>query len=735
MAAVLDAVVGLRRLARAIERQHQERHLRGVLSGIASALLVLSLVLLALANAVAEERVGREESLQPIEASETQARLHVGNDSSVSVANQQVTVVVVVPASDDAPPPPGVRRWPAPGMVVASPQLLAVMDADGGRGQFGDVDGTIGDDGLVDPSELRLYVRPFADAVDLDDLTPSVGWLGDGVRVPLDSISLLNASRLADISILVLSSLGFGALVALFLARRVGGRQQLESETSLSLAGASAGQLAVLRVMSAGRYLMAGAVGAAGVVALLCTVQFSLPWLSFVSDPAAYRARPVGVALAVGAGVLLSVLVAGAPSLTRPRRMRGRTAAREEQPTRWVWAFSIGAGLAILGPVIADAALVRVLCYLVGVGLVMLGLPAVIARLTATIGRAVADRSARTGSAGGIVAGRYLQRRPRSVARVAAPACLALLFVGQAHLWTGQLSAQYLDGEQVQARVGGSVLTATIGAPPDGLARFLGALPDGVGHLWVSTIPPGDPPGSPGQTRVGGTCANLQILRLPCPTAGPAPLGDISVQRTADLISGTAGSEVVVVERVTTSPAAQDPPPQLVIFSADGTKLPHGELQRLGFATVQGGLDLEPLGASWVGGGHVPYVRAGWVSFYGAIAAAVLLLVSAGGLAAEARSRAERLAGIAATFGSTRWRLTYVALDVALPVVLSAALGAASYLLLPLGFQYESGVLRPSPVLAVVALTVSVVVAVVLAGLTAHHIRSDARDWRPGAVT
>ncbi|MGL4744616.1 MAG: hypothetical protein ACRCXL_09570 [Dermatophilaceae bacterium] len=742
MATEVMPIAGLQRVARAVERQHKERRLRAAMSGIAAATLILAVVLLVLAHAVGQERAERSQALRPVAAGEDAPRLHVGSAVFPSVAQEQVTVQVVVPTSDDVPPPPGVQRWPAPGNVVASPRLLELMDADGGRRQFGDVDGVISDDGLIEPSELRLYVRPSAETADVSVLDPASGWSGDAGRERLyyPSLALADAFPTVDAAILVAATLGFGALASLFLARRVGARQQLESESNLRLAGASAVQLAMFRVMSAARYVLGGAVAAACVVAVLCTVQFSLPFVSFVSDPAAYRAWPAGVALSFVAGLALCLAVVAAP-VFRGRPGSG-VSAREERPAWWVWVFVAGAGLAMFGPIVAKTGMSRSVSYLLGVGLVMVGLPAVIALVTAIAGRSIAGRSVRVGSAGGIVAGRYLQRRPRTVARVAAPACIGLLFVGQAQLWTGQLSDQYLNGVQVQARVGGSALTASRSASPDELTAFVRALPDDVGHVyvWVAPPRPGEPPGSPGQTRVGGTCADLQTLGLPCPSSGPVPLGEVPLPRTSDVIEQTVGLDNIVIERVVierldaASERVSGPGGQLVIFSVDGENLARGELQRLGFATVQGGIGLEPLAQSWVGGGHRVYIAARWVSLYGAAAVALLLLVSAGLLAAEARSRAERLAGVAATFGSTRWRVVYVAVDVALPTVLSATLGSVCYLVLPFGFQSD-GLLNPSTSFAVSAAAASVVVAASLAGVTAHYIRTAARDWRPGAAT
>lgn len=96
------------------------------------------------------------------------------------------------PEDDDAPLPPGVNQQLAPGDLVVSPALADLLASDDGaalQGRWGDrVVGTIGDDGLTGPEELRFYlgtdqltvatatrIQSFGGAESLDeDLDPAL---------------------------------------------------------------------------------------------------------------------------------------------------------------------------------------------------------------------------------------------------------------------------------------------------------------------------------------------------------------------------------------------------------------------------------------------------------------------------------------------------------------------------------------------------------------------------------
>lgn len=89
-----------------------------------------------------------------------------------------VTVVAVIPASDSVPPPPGLPRWPEKGEVWVSEQLERI-DPDGRVASiYGQIAGTIGDEGLVSPTEILMYTNPDSPRLNLDAFYQVTGYLG-----------------------------------------------------------------------------------------------------------------------------------------------------------------------------------------------------------------------------------------------------------------------------------------------------------------------------------------------------------------------------------------------------------------------------------------------------------------------------------------------------------------------------------------------------------------------------
>jgi hypothetical protein len=85
-----------------------------------------------------------------------------------SVGSRPVSVLFLHPLTPKAPVPAGVSRWPEPGEVLLSPELLRTGRSEGILTRYGSFAGTITADGLVTPSERIAYVR-VADAPPKDD--------------------------------------------------------------------------------------------------------------------------------------------------------------------------------------------------------------------------------------------------------------------------------------------------------------------------------------------------------------------------------------------------------------------------------------------------------------------------------------------------------------------------------------------------------------------------------------
>jgi hypothetical protein len=158
---------------------------------------------------------------------------------------------LVQPEGDRAPLPPGVTRMPAPGEMVASPALAALLSsADGAllRGRWNErVVGTIGPAGLVGPAEYAFYLGSDRLTEDSAARISSFGNPSPDEGIP--EVLLL----LAAVGLVVLL-----VPVAVFLATavRFGGEARDRQLAALRLVGASA---ATTRRIAAGETL-AGAV-------------------------------------------------------------------------------------------------------------------------------------------------------------------------------------------------------------------------------------------------------------------------------------------------------------------------------------------------------------------------------------------------------------------------------------------------------------------------------------------
>jgi uncharacterized membrane protein YhaH (DUF805 family) len=255
------------------------------------------------------------------------------------------------PEDDDAPLPPGVTQQLAPGEVVVSPALAELLASDDGaalQGRWGDqVVGTIGDEGLAGPEELRFYLG--TDQLTANSVTVDRVQSFGGAETPdegLDAILLLLV--LVGMVVLLLP-------VAIFIstAVRFGSENRDRRLAAVRLVGAD---VAMTRRIAAGETL-AGAVGGLAVGTLLFlsigrVAGYAVPAeLSFY--PADLRPVPVLAALTVVLVPVTTVLVtlsALKQVLVEPLGVVRRSS---EHHRRFWWRLLVPvAGLALLTPLI-----------------------------------------------------------------------------------------------------------------------------------------------------------------------------------------------------------------------------------------------------------------------------------------------------------------------------------------------------------------------------------------------
>jgi uncharacterized membrane protein YhaH (DUF805 family) len=335
---------------------------------------VTMLLLAASIPTVLDAREARAQARSVAEAQE----LTVGEPSALTqevrsmYREDPLVGLVIQPEGEDAPLPPGVEQQLAPGDVVVSPALADLLASDDGaalRGRWGDrVVGTIGDEGLTGPEELRFYLG--TDQLNTANATrvQSFGW-AETIDEGFDPVMTLLV--LVGMVVLLLP-------VAIFVstAVRFGSENRDRRLAALRLVGADVG---MTRRIAAGETL-AGAAGGLAVGALLFLVIGQVagsavpPSMSFF--PEDLRPDPVLAALTVvlvPATTVLVTLSALKQVLVEPLGVVRRSSVRRRR-FWWRLVFPV-VGLALLSPLASglDDALLSQAMVVAGLIFVLVG--------------------------------------------------------------------------------------------------------------------------------------------------------------------------------------------------------------------------------------------------------------------------------------------------------------------------------------------------------------------------
>ncbi|WP_024876494.1 FtsX-like permease family protein [Saccharomonospora piscinae] len=239
MHALRDLVLGARLAFRA-GRTRGTGLVRTALTALGIGLAVAGLLLVFASGNGLQERLDRVAGRTAVAASAGEPSLAYLEVPS-SYRGSELTAVYLHPEHGDAPVPPGLDTLPAPGEVVVSPALSALLDSDGGallRPRFAEthIAGTIGDEGVAEPGELRYYVGAGPDLREAGSVE-SVGGFG----VPSGALSLgpfltflLAIAGAVLVSPLLVFLASSGRLAAADAERRL---------SALRLVGADVGQI------------------------------------------------------------------------------------------------------------------------------------------------------------------------------------------------------------------------------------------------------------------------------------------------------------------------------------------------------------------------------------------------------------------------------------------------------------------------------------------------------------
>ncbi|MFI7006664.1 hypothetical protein [Streptomyces sp. NPDC050145] len=655
------------------------------------------------------------------------------------VHDRQVQVIFVEPQRADAPVPPGIERWPAPGQALLSPALAA----DGVGDRYGRDVGRIRPEGLASPGERFAYARPAKGELTVEHAMLATGFGTSGAAGMGDIATVRPLSVFMN---LLIAALGLPAGLFVVVAARLGAAGRDRRTALLGALGGSRRQLAMLSAGEAAPALLLGTALTLPVLGVVLATDVRIPWVGYVLAAEDMQAYVWQLACALLAAPLLLVAVV---VLMHQRSGPGRsTRPRGERRGRLV---KVSAGLCPVFLGILAWSPTALLTYgatptlalvsLLGTVGALATLPAAIALLLSTAGRALTALGRRRGYPGALLAGRWTQGRPGYLSRLVAGVVIAMGLLSMVQVYPSMHSASVQGALALRQHFGHSVLTLQAPRGVEGrIDTWLQKVPHGAEVAVIdSSLGVANGGGEVRESRDGraqagqavtvrGSCSALKGLGLPCPGGRGA--------RTVPLTGATPALRALLPPSATTvgvtrGSVAAHRGAMLVVYSPQGKDLPLGTLKRDTLAVLGPSALIEAVGQSWVGGAALLSAQLRWVTLLGTTGVALVALAAALNSLAEVLRFARSIAPVSVLSGSRRVYATVAAWTLAAPLCAAAALGAVSavWVTLPYTTPPRDGELPPQLLTAVVA--VLAVLALVVAAWAAMSAVRQAERWRP----
>ncbi|MGI5482725.1 hypothetical protein [Streptomyces lavendofoliae] len=671
-----------------------------VLTGMAAALLVWGAQAV---HAVYEARETRVAARTPVPAAPGTRPVAWWNQGDDSWRERVFSVVRVEPAVPSAPPPPGLPRWPEPGEAFVSPALLGLMPPAATR--YGDLAGTVAREGLADPGELFVYVRPPS-GLRVQGYETTLGISGFGARGPAADPYFVSQSfdrPRSDLHTLLACQLGLPVAVLLIVAARLGARRPDRRPAAYATGTGRFGH-ARIALGACVRPLGAGALLAGVPLTALTLTGVRLPLTGYpvaAGDLAPLRWQ-FPIALAGAWAVLCLLFAALHPRVRPPGPARSRAArpgaarprAARPQPSAWPGVLCLTGGLAVVsGAATGQATGTRL--FVLGTALVLAGLPPLLGRAAARICARLTGRG--TGDAARLAGGRWAAARPAVFARACAALVVVLGPAAQALVMVTDLTDAARNATVLGRRLDDRLLEVR-SAPADARAhaRFVAALAPGDRVLRV--VPGGDASGTGGPPVLVGDCGDLAALGAlrSCPRERAVPAHQVYRQRTPRTEAlrwmgfGPVHVRAAGSRAGSPSPATAPQGPFVVLTSG-----PEGRerAERAALAT----LPLPQVGVPGdddVIGGRARARQADWVLLMAAAGFLLLALTGAAGLLHAFLDGAAALRPPAGYAGGVRFHLRVAWWAMGVPMVCALGLATVSTGLLAgvnLGFLSPSG--------------------------------------------
>ncbi|MFJ9432083.1 ABC transporter permease [Streptomyces sp. NPDC101490] len=711
---------------------------------LATMVLALGLGSLVAVHAVYAGKEERRAARTPVAPDGAQKRAAdatawlVGSDSLDS--ERRFSVVYLAPHKGDAPLPPGLDDWPEPGQAVLSPALRKAGAGEDIDRRYGRLVGTIGEEGLDEPSEWLAYVRP-RDGLSAE--RPNAVVTGFGPAAGQVSASLEPGSGRADekpewmFQAAVIGMLVVPAAALLFVAVRTGAHTRDRRTALVAALGGRRLDRALIAVGEAVSPAALGAVIATATVATAVLHDIRVPYTAYVLSSSHLRHFGWAVVLAPLAAFLVILAAAVLVDLT-PRRNapgnRPRGASRDSWLPRLAVLCPIAIILAVRGPgLFAADTVLRTLTSWVGIAITVLTLPAAIAAITAKAGNVLTSWARSHGLPGTLVAGRRTSAYPGGTARLVAGISIALIVLMQAIAWQGLFGAQTMEARKTLDRVGRSLVT--VGprgdVSPSAMAEFFAGAPATEAVL----LTPAD--GDKGRSlTLYGDCAALTALHVPCPADQTRVDGLPADPRLRELIRWTPHMDpTLVIRRTDDRRLAELAAPDgtgatLAVLRPDGKPLSVPALKQLSHEVFPRGAAVGAPGESELTAGVPNRDQGRWSALFGMVGIAVLAATAGLSAMAEFLRQGRALAPLSVLTGGLRVFRTSAAWSVLAPLALAGIAGTAvaAGLAAPVSASGESYITGG---LLVSTAGVVLVVSVLLWVWASQVAVRQARTWRP----
>lgn len=596
-----------------------------------------------------------------------------------------VDVVKLAVIDGGAAPPPGLAVWPQPGEVFVSPALDDLDPSGEVASQYGQIVGTIDEDGLANPAERFAYVGVDPAAVEAEAGTgfqlisgfggePGMNALGDVTQQ-----SPMNRFIPPYLALLVVP-----AAFLLVVAVRLGGERRDRQIRMLAIVGSSPHQRRMEVVRATWRPAATGA-ALAGLIALVGTMtNWTVPGNGYVVVGG--DVRPLWWALGAGVVLATGLTILAAVALLRlrrgPREGSTRPVAGATKATTWpVLLLPAMVALANLAYVFLAPSnpYLGLLAYMAATIGAVICMPAFVAALTSLISRWAVWVAKRHSAPSMLIAGRSLQASARPVIRAVMIVAVAMVLVTQIHTFTSAATEEQRRAQEAYDHANQSFVTIAEGETPQWLTAYSGGLPAGRALLRTATDV------ERGTTIVWGACADLTAIFGSCPTS-PEPVPPVTLPRGASLGSFLGeDASFAVADPLSASAAEVDPVlaessevTRTITLVVSTTREPVTERE---VRTDLNALTVEPPFVDvagtlpWLMGAEIAKEQTRWVGYLGAIGLLFCVAATLLGLGLEFLEIGRRLAPVSILTGARSSYTVCATVIVGVPIVVAGAVG------------------------------------------------------------